>query len=115
MAAAIQFSDSDGDPSHKPEEGLGYQLCGRENEIDYRSKIGRLIAPRMSGYKPGMSSVIDDQRPELLLRFEGLQYILKSFPAGYTFWEKHRKDTPSAKAHVRIDPLACTQRLRAEG
>ena len=31
-----------------------------------------------------------------------MSHILKSLPEGYELWQKHRKDTPSAKAHVGL-------------
>lgn len=55
MAAGIQFSDSDGNPSHRPDESLDYILAPHDAETDYRSKIGKLVAPKLTGYKPGMS------------------------------------------------------------
>ena len=56
MAAGIQFSDTDGNPSHRPDGSLGYILAPHEAETDYRSKIGKLVAPKLTGYKPGMST-----------------------------------------------------------
>ena len=31
-----------------------------------------------------------------------MSYILKTLPQGYQLYEKHRKETPSAKAHVSL-------------
>ena len=52
MASSIAFEVSDGDPTFRPTKA-GYDPVARDKEVDYRAKVGKIIAPKLDGYRTG--------------------------------------------------------------